>query len=70
MYCSYIVLLAVFSVLSSRNYNPVERRNKGGKKSSKSMQTNANNQGSGGGLSPNGNFGWLLEFYDPKNPVC
>lgn len=56
-------------VLSSRNYNPVERRGKGGKdrnvksslKNSKSLQTNImNNPASGNTLNPNKTSGWVI----------
>lgn len=70
----YIFLLFFFSF---RNYNPVERRCKGGKggnlkslKSSKSLQTNAmNNSGSGDTLDTNRITGLLLVDFDPQ-PLC
>lgn len=63
------------SSLPPRNYNPVERRGKGGKdrnlrcslKSSKSLQTNImNNSGSGKAVNPNRTSGLLLGVFDPK----
>lgn len=69
----YIILINFFP--PSRNYNPVERRCKGGKdrnlksslKSSKPQQTNVNHiPGSGNTLSSNRTSGSHLNFFYPK----
>jgi hypothetical protein len=69
-----LMIIKAFFTLFCRNYNPVERRVKGGKdrnikglRSSKSLQSNAmNNSGSGDALNLHRTSGWLIGIFDSK----